>query len=135
MSIKTVGALYSLVKCHIKRDLSVKKETSHKFLWSRGPKHLLDSCKKLEAHIRSNTTHYINKPDGAVPKTVISGKSSDISQFYKLEQFEYYVWDEMALLPEDIPKLGCYLGSSIDIGPAMTTKIASAPQINIKIID
>ena len=30
---------------------------------------------------------------------------------------------ETALFPDDVLKLGCYLGSSIDVGPAMTAKI------------
>ena len=32
-------------------------------------------------------------------------------------------WDETTLFPDDMLKLGCYLGSSIDVGPAMTAKI------------
>ena len=31
--------------------------------------------------------------------------------------------DETALFPGNVQKLGCYLGPSIDVDPAMTTKI------------
>ena len=54
----------------------------------------------------------------------MSGETSDISQFCKLEWFECIVyWDETVPFPDDEVKLGCYLGPSIDIGPAMTAKI------------
>ena len=54
----------------------------------------------------------------------MSGETLDISQFCKLEWFKWVMlWDEIALLPIYVLKLGCYLGSSIDVGPAMTAKI------------
>ena len=60
--------------------------------------------------IRSNTAHEIYKFDGEVPKTVMSGKTSDISQFFELEWFEWVMFrDEPALLLDDVLKLGCYL--------------------------
>ena len=55
---------------------------------------------------------------------MMSSETSDISQFCELEWFEWVMFqDKTALLPGDVLKLGCYLGPSIDIGPAMTTKI------------
>ena len=78
----------------------------------------------MEAYIRSNIAHEIYKLDGEVPKTVMSGETSDISQFCKLEWLKWIMFqDETAPFPADVLKLGCYLGSSIDVGPAMTTKI------------
>ena len=51
-------------------------------------------------------------------------KTSDISHFCELEWFEWIMfWGETALFLEDVLKLGHYLEPSIDIGPAMTTKI------------
>ena len=50
----------------------------------------------------------------------MSSETSDISQFCKLEWFE---WDEKAPFPEDMLKLCHYIGPNIDIGPAMTAKI------------
>ena len=32
-------------------------------------------------------------------------------------------YDETAPLPDDVLKLGCHLGPSIDVGPVMTAKI------------
>ena len=58
------------------------------------------------------------------PKTVMSAKTSYISQFWRLEWFKWVMFqDETALFPDDLLKLGCYLGPSIDVGPAMTAKI------------
>ena len=65
----------------------LKKGTSHKLLWSRALKHLWEDFLELEAYIRSNTAHEIYKLDMEVPKTVMSGKTSDISEFCKLEWF------------------------------------------------
>ena len=68
----------------------LKKGAGHKLPWSRAPKHLWDDCLELEAYIRSNTAHEIYKLDREVPKTVMSGETSDISQFCKLEWFECF---------------------------------------------
>ena len=57
----------------------LQKEASHKLLWSRAPKCLWDDCLEVEAYIRSNTDHDIYKLDGEVPKTVMSGETSEIS--------------------------------------------------------
>ena len=78
MASEEVGAIHSLVKCCRERD-------SHKLLRSRAPKCLWDDCLILEAYIRSNTAHDIYKLDGEVAKTVMSGETSDISQFCEFE--------------------------------------------------
>ena len=70
----------------------LKKGAGCKMLWSRAPKCLWDDCLKLEAYIRFNTAHDIYKLDGEVPKTVMSGETSDISQFYKLEWVEWVMF-------------------------------------------
>ena len=58
---------------------------------------------------------------------MISGKTSDISQIYELEWFEWVMlWHETAPFLDDVLKLFLYLGPSIDIGPAMTAKIFTA---------
>ena len=102
----------------------LKKGAGHKLLTSRAPKWLWDDCLELEAYIRSNTDHKIYKLDGGVPKTVMSGETSDISHFCELEWFQWVMFhDETAPFPDDMLKLGHYLGSSVDVGPAMTAKI------------
>ena len=54
----------------------------------------------------------------------MSGEMSNVSQFCKLEWFEWVMFrDETASFPDDVLKLGCYLGPSIDVGPAMIAKI------------
>ena len=62
----------------------LKKGVGHKLLWFRVPKHLWDNCLELEAYTPSNTTLDIYKLDVKVHKTVMSGKTSDISQFCEL---------------------------------------------------
>ena len=58
-----------------------------------------------------------------MPETVMSGEKSDISQFCELEWFKWVMFhDETAPFPDDVLKLGPCLGSSIDVGPAMTAK-------------
>ena len=51
-----------------------------------------DDCLELEAYVRSNTAHEIYKFYREVPETVMSGETSDISQFCKLEWFEWVMF-------------------------------------------
>ena len=54
----------------------------------------------------------------------MSGEISDINQFYELDWFEWAMFqDETAPFPDDVLRLGCYLGPSIDVGPAMIAMI------------
>ena len=59
----------------------LKKGMGCKLLRSRAPKCLWDECLELEAYIRSNTADEIYKLNREIPKTVMSGKTLDISQF------------------------------------------------------
>ena len=70
----------------------LKKGAGHELLQSGALKHLWYDCLKLEAYIRSNTAHEIYKLDGEVPKTVMSGEISNISQFCKLEWFQWIMF-------------------------------------------
>ena len=86
--------------------------------------HLWDGRLELETNIRSSTVHEIYKLEREVTKTVMSAKTSDISQLYKLEWFAWIMFqDETAPFQDDVLKLGHCLGPSIDVGPAMTAKI------------
>ena len=54
----------------------------------------------------------------------MSDEKSDICQSYDLETFKcVMLWDETAPFLDNMLKLGCYLGSSIYVGPVMTAKI------------
>ena len=89
---------------------------------SRAPKCLRDYCLESEPYVRSNTAHHIYKLVKEVAKTVMSGETSDNSQFCELERFKWVIFhDETAPLPDDVLKY--YLGLSIDVGQAMTAKI------------
>ena len=55
---------------------------------------------------------------------MMSGTTSDISQFCELELFEWVTFlDKTAPFSDDMLKLGHYLGPNIDVGPALTAKI------------
>ena len=62
------------------RELKENKNgVGHILLRSRAPKILWDDSLELEDYIRSNIAHEIYKLDREVPKTMMSGKTSDIS--------------------------------------------------------
>ena len=69
----------------------------------------------LEAYIGSNKDHGIYKLDGVMPKTDMLG-----GMCCELKWFE---WVETASFLGHLPKLGLYLGSSINVGPAINAKI------------
>ena len=76
---------YSPLSNAAEREIKeLKKDMGLTFLWSRTP-HLWDNCFELEAYIMSNTAHEIYRLDGEAPKIVMSGETSYISQFCKLE--------------------------------------------------
>ena len=65
-----------------------------------------------------------------------SRETSDIIQFCKLERVKKFMFcDKTALFEDDMLKLGHCLGPHNKLGPAMATKIPSAPQINIQTFD
>ena len=92
-------------------------------LQSRAPKCLWDDFLKLETYIRSNTAHEIYKLDGDVPKTVMSGETSDMSQFFELDCFEWVMFqNETAEHPDNELKLS-YLVPIINKDLTVTAKI------------
>lgn len=102
----------------------LKKGASRKMIARQVPKRLWDDCLEFESHIRSNTVNSVYKLNGEVPETVMSGQTSDISQFCEFGFYDWTMWfDEKAKFPDGAWTLGRYLGPSIDVGPAMTSKI------------
>eukprot|EP00804_Cyclotella_cryptica_P016777 CCRYP_002064-RA/>CCRYP_002064-RA protein AED:0.32 eAED:0.33 QI:0/0/0/1/1/1/2/0/448 len=101
----------------------LKKGAGLKMIKSGSPKKLWDDCLVLESYIRSNTAHDIYMLHGEGPGTIMSGETSDISQFC---EFEWYEWvkfrDSAVQFPEDSLVLGRYLCPSSDVGPALTAK-------------
>ena len=69
--------------------VNLKKGAGRKMIKKRSPKKLWDDCLELEGYIRSNTAHDIFMLNGEVPETIMSGETSDISQFC---EFEWYDW-------------------------------------------
>ena len=104
------------------RDLN--KGAGHKMIKKISPKKLWNNCLELEAYSRSNSAHGIYMLHGELPKTVMSGETYDISQFCGLGWYGWIYFRDNAVqfLDENIV-LGRYLGPSIDISPAFTTRI------------
>ena len=63
----------------------LKKGSGRKPIKSGTPKWLWDDCLEFESYIRSSTAHSINKLDGEVTETIMSGETSDIRQFCEFE--------------------------------------------------
>ena len=85
----------------------LKKGAGRKMIKSKCPKRLWDDCLVLESLIRSNTAHDIYSLGNEVPETVVSGETSDISNFC---EFEWYEWvkfrDTSISFPGDKEVLG-----------------------------
>ena len=61
---------------------------------------------------------------GKIPETVMSRKTSDISQFCEHGSYDRAKFgNETVSYPDDNPIIGRYLGHSFDVGPALTAKI------------
>ena len=101
-----------------------EKGAGRKMIRAGAPKRLWDDALEYEGYIRANTAHDLYVLDGQVPETIMSGQTSDISQFCELGFYEWIMFrDEPVQFPDDNPVLGRYLGPAIDVGPAMTAKI------------
>ncbi len=84
---------------------------------------LWDNCLKYEAYIQSHTAYDIFKLDGEVPKTIMSSRSADISQFCDLRWYEWVKFRSTTVtFHEYLLVLRKYCGLLINIGPAMTAK-------------
>ena len=107
---------YTPMSSAAKKEIKVlKKGDSWKLMHSRVPKCLWDDCLELEPYIKSNTTHDMYNLDSEVSKTMMSGEASYISQLCLLECFEWVIFsDEASPFPDDMLKVGHYLGPSID---------------------
>ena len=102
----------------------LKRGASRKILKDRPPKRLWDDGVELDLQLQSHTSHNIHCLNIETPETIMSGETSDMSQFCELEWYEQIIFRDLAVsFPEDKMVLGRYLVPSIDIGPAMTVNI------------
>ena len=107
----------------------LKRGSGRKMVRAGAPKPLWADCIEFEAYVQSNTAWDIYKLRGETPQTVMSGETSDISQFCELSFYEWIMYREESKLvayPDENPALGRYLGVAIDVGPSMTAKILKA---------
>ena len=102
----------------------LKRGAGRKMTKSKCPAKLWDHCLELEGYIRSNTALDSYELQGQVPETILSGQTADISPFVECTWYEWVKWyDGQAKYPQPREVLGRWLGPSLDIGPAMTSKI------------
>ena len=87
------------------------------------PAKLWDHCIELEALIRSHIDLDIYELQRKVPKTLLSGKTADISQFVEHEWYNFVKWfDHGSSSPVPKEVHGRWLVPSMEIGPAMCSK-------------
>jgi hypothetical protein len=102
----------------------LKKGAGRKAAKAHSPAKLWDHCLELEAYIRSHTAHDIYELQGEVPETLVTGQPSDISPFVEQPWYGWVkFWDMTQSFPDQKEVYGRWLGPSIDVGPAMTSKI------------
>ena len=87
MSLKTYCTINLMVDAPEGEIKKQKKGFGRTLIKSRAPKRLWNDCLELESYIQSNTVYGIYKLDGEVPKTILSGETSD-SHFYEFEWFD-----------------------------------------------
>ena len=102
----------------------LKKGTGRKMIRTGSPKVLWDDCLELEAKIWSSTARNIFELEGEVPKMVMNGETTNITQ---LCEFGWYDWvyfhDNAVTYPDDKWVLGSWLGPSIGVGPMLCAKL------------
>ena len=102
----------------------LKKGTGRKMIRTGSPKVLWDDWLELEAEIQSTTASNIFRLEGEVPKTVMNGETTNITQ---LCEFGWYDWvyfrDNAVTYPDDKWVLGRWLGPSIGVGPVPCVKL------------
>jgi hypothetical protein len=101
-----------------------KRGSGRKAMKAQSPAKLWDHCIELECLIRSHTAIDHHELQGQVPETIMTGQTADISPLVEHEWYEWVkFWDVRSGYPDLKEVLGRWLGPSIDIGPAMCSKI------------
>ena len=102
----------------------LKRGSGRKIMRSLLPAKLWDHCIELEAFIQSHTALDIYELRGQVTETLLSGLTADISPFIEHEWYNFVKWfDHGSSFPEPKEVHGRWLGPSMEIGPAMCSKI------------
>eukprot|EP00804_Cyclotella_cryptica_P025829 CCRYP_002699-RA/>CCRYP_002699-RA protein AED:0.25 eAED:0.20 QI:0/-1/0/1/-1/1/1/0/678 len=105
----------------------LKKGAARKLTRSGAPQQLWCFALEYELYVRSHTAHDIYRLDGRVPETIVLGETADISPFC---EFGFWDWvkfrDQGVAFPGDALVLSKYLDPSIDVGPALTSRVMKA---------
>ena len=116
--------LYSPCQIMAEGDIKeLKRGSEQKMMGILSPTKLWYHCIELEALIRSYIALDIYELKGEVPKTLLSGKTTDISPFVEHEWYYFVRWfDHGSSFPEPKEVHGRWLGPSMNIGPSMCLK-------------
>jgi hypothetical protein len=102
----------------------LKRGVSRKMIKTGSPRVLWDHCIELEALIRSSTSNTVYMTNVKVPKTIMTSSTAKISHIC---EFGWYDWvmfqDNVPTFPDLKLILGQYLGSTTNVGSALTAKI------------
>jgi hypothetical protein len=111
-----------------KREIrELKKGAARKLTQSGAPRQMWCFALEYKLYVRLHTTHDIYRLDGRVPKTVVSGETADICPFCEFGFWDWVKFREQGVaFPGDAMVLDKYLGPSIDVGLAMTSRILKA---------
>ena len=102
----------------------LKRASARTMLRTGAPTKLWDHCMELQAYIRSHTATGQLELDGTTPNTYVTGNTDDISQFCEHTFYDWVMFYDTSIpYPNDKATLGRWLGPSMDVGPAMTSKI------------
>ena len=97
--------------------------SGHKQAKKKLTRKLWDHCIKLEANICSHTALDIYELEGQVPETMLSGQTANISPFIQHGWYDWVKFWDRTSFPEPKETFARWLGPSIDVGPAMTSKV------------
>jgi hypothetical protein len=86
------------------------------------PRLLWDHCIDLEALILSSTSN-IYMTNGEVPKTIMTGNTTDISHMCDFGWYDWVVFRDVSTFPDVKLTLGKYLGPVTNVGSALDAKI------------
>jgi hypothetical protein len=87
------------------------------------PYRLWDYCGEWVSAIRRFTAHEIPSLEGRVPAESIEGNTPDISEYAQFDWYQYVWFHDAESFPQDIRKLGRWIGVAHDVGAALTSWI------------